>query len=871
MTESTRFCTKCGTELAEDAGFCGKCGKEAPVEAENGADAVGHPALRALADRYEIEGELGQGGMAIVYLAHDVRHDRSVALKLVRPDLSAALGSERFLREIQIAAKLTHPNIVPLYDSGEADGALYYVMPFIEGESLRDLIEREGQLSVEDAIRITREVADALAYAHSMGVVHRDIKPENVLLAAGHAVVADFGIAHAVSESGGERLTQTGMSVGTPSYMSPEQVSGEHHYDGRTDIYSLGCVLYEMIVGEVPFTGPTAQAVMARHSMDAVPPPHTVRDSIPDELEDVILKALSKTPADRFHSASDLAETLDAIVRGEAPRLTTGFRRQQHVRRERSRLPMIVMGAVTVIAVIAAVVFWRSIGSGGRLPEGALDSRAVAVLYFEDLSPGGELAHITDGMTEDLIDQLSRARAIEVISRNGVEPYRTSAVTADSIARALDVGTVVDGSVDLVGDSLRVLVRLFDGESGVDFDRISLEVPIVDVLGAQDSVAGEVARQLRERIGEEVRLRERRVASGNSAAWILVQRGERSRKEAEQLLQEGDYEAGFAAFERADSLLASAEELDRDWVEPIVMRGWIAYRGARLSGDLEYVLEQIDLGLGHAERALALDARAGWALELRGTVRYFNWILGVIPDPDEAEAVLHAAQSDLEAAVEADPSLAGAHSTLSHLYYQTENIVEAVMAARTAYQEDAYLSVADGVLWRLFLGHYDLEQLTQARRWCDEGALRFPEDFRFTECQLWAMTMEGVEPDADEAWRLWSEMSDLVPEGVREIQTHRAQMIVGGILGRAELGDSARITLDGARVGADVDPNLELHFIEAYMRTVIGEDDEAIALLRRYFAANPPEDDESEDGWDTHWWWRGLRNHPEFEGVTGRN
>jgi serine/threonine-protein kinase len=218
----------------------------------------------ALADRYTLERELGRGGMAVVYEALDVRHDRTVAIKVLRPELAASLGAERFLREIQIAAKLTHPNILPLHDSGEADGTLFYVMPYIEGESLRDLLSREKQLSIDDALQITREVGDALSYAHSLGVVHRDIKPENILFQAGHAVVADFGIARAVSEAGGESLTETGLAVGTPAYMSPEQATATKEIDARTDVYSLGCVLYEMLSGETPYSAPTPMAMMAK-------------------------------------------------------------------------------------------------------------------------------------------------------------------------------------------------------------------------------------------------------------------------------------------------------------------------------------------------------------------------------------------------------------------------------------------------------------------------------------------------------------------------------------------------------------------------------------------------------------------------------
>jgi len=248
----------------------------------------------ALVEHYAVERELGRGGMATVFLAEDLKHHRPVAIKLLHQELAAALGADRFLREIEIAARLQHPHILPLYDSGRAGGFLYYVMPYVEGESLRDRLQREKQLSLEDALKVTAEVASALAYAHSHGVVHRDIKPENIMLSGGSAVVADFGIARAISAAGeGQHLTQTGTVIGTPAYMSPEQATGSDEIDGRSDQYSLACVTYEMLVGEPPFTGPTPQAVMARHSLDAVSPPSIVRATIPDATEDAILRPCS--------------------------------------------------------------------------------------------------------------------------------------------------------------------------------------------------------------------------------------------------------------------------------------------------------------------------------------------------------------------------------------------------------------------------------------------------------------------------------------------------------------------------------------------------------------------------------------------------
>ncbi|MFL5511605.1 MAG: serine/threonine-protein kinase, partial [Gemmatimonadales bacterium] len=269
----------------------------------------------ALEERYAVERLIGEGGMATVYLANDIRHDRKVAIKVLRPELAASIGADRFLREIKVAAKLQHPNILPLYDSGEASDFLYYVMPFVEGESLRVLMEREQQLSLPDSIQLTCDIADALHYAHTNKVVHRDIKPENILLRDGRPLVADFGIARAVSAAG-EKLTETGMAVGTPHYMSPEQSLASEHIDGRTDQYSLACMLYEMLVGQPPFHGPNAMAILARHSLEAVPSLQVVRNSIPDEVEDAIMRALEKTPADRFPTIRDFADALAEVDLG---------------------------------------------------------------------------------------------------------------------------------------------------------------------------------------------------------------------------------------------------------------------------------------------------------------------------------------------------------------------------------------------------------------------------------------------------------------------------------------------------------------------------------------------------------------------------
>ena len=279
----------------------------------------------ALAERYRLSREIGAGGMATVYLAEDVRHDRRVALKVLRPELAAVIGAERFLAEIKLTANLQHPHILPLFDSGEADGYLFYVMPFIEGETLRDRINREKQLPVAEAVRFATEVASALDYAHRHGVVHRDIKPENILVHDGQALVADFGIALAASKAGGSRMTETGMSLGTPYYMSPEQAMGEREITGRSDVYALGAVLYEALSGDPPFTGSTAQAIVARVVTETPRPLHAQRHTIPAHVEAAVLTALEKLPADRFATAAEFAEALAG--RGQSGAVTAATAR----------------------------------------------------------------------------------------------------------------------------------------------------------------------------------------------------------------------------------------------------------------------------------------------------------------------------------------------------------------------------------------------------------------------------------------------------------------------------------------------------------------------------------------------------------------
>jgi serine/threonine-protein kinase len=379
--------------------------------------------------------------MATVYLAEDLKHRRRVAIKVLNPELARALGSERFLREVEVTANLTHPHILPLHDSGEADGFLYYVMPYIEGETLRDRLNREGQLPVYDALQITKEVAAALSYAHSQGLIHRDIKPENVLLSAGEAVVADFGIARAVSAAGGERLTETGLAVGTPAYMSPEQAAGESEVDARSDLYSLGCVLYEMLAGDAPYTASTPQALIAKKLAEPTPRISVVRESVHPAVETALAKALAKTPADRFLTAQEFAEALTAEM--VVARVVT------------ARWLRPVAASAGVVVVLLAVWGLFTLGGGPAYER-------LAVLPPTNLMNDPDQEYFVAAMHNALITELQQA-GVAVIARTSVMQYENIQKPIREIASELGVGALVEASVLRVGDSVEVEIKLVDG------------------------------------------------------------------------------------------------------------------------------------------------------------------------------------------------------------------------------------------------------------------------------------------------------------------------------------------------------------------------------------------------------------------------
>ena len=438
-----------------------------------------------LAGRYRIERELARGRTATVFLAHDMKHDRQVALKVLHTELAAAVGPERFVREIQFAARLDHPHIVALHDSGEAHGLLYFVMPYVAGESLRDRLDREAQLPIAEALSIAGDVADALGYAHSLGVVHRDIKPENILLADGRALVTDFGIARAINAAGSDRLTETGIALGTPAYMSPEQGTEEGGVDGRSDLYALGCVVYEMLTGAPPFTGPTAQAILARHAVDPVAPIRTVRDTVSEGVERAVLKALAKVPADRYPSAAAFAHALTV------PGLP--------VRVPRTRKARLVIGAsLSAVAALALLVGFNLGGWRGRASAngGATWLRSIAVLPLDNLSRDSMQDAFADGMTTALITDLGRIRALRVIAKRAVIPFKGSALPAHLIAESLHADVLVEGGIERSGDRFRLDLQLIDAASGSQLWADRFEDATQNRFSVQDTASRSVVAAL---------------------------------------------------------------------------------------------------------------------------------------------------------------------------------------------------------------------------------------------------------------------------------------------------------------------------------------------------------------------------------------
>ena len=643
---------------------------------------------RVLADRYVIEREIASGGMATVYLANDRRHSRTVAVKILRPELVSAIGPDRFSREIEIAAHLSHPHILSLYDSGEADGSLFYVMPYIQGESLRQKIEREKQLPIDEAVTIARQVASALDYAHARRLVHRDIKPENVLLHEGVPMVMDFGIALTQSASADDRLTLAGHTLGTPHYMSPEQASGEVNLDARSDVYSLACVLFEMLTGAPPFTGPNAQAVIAKRFTDTAPSIRRFRPAIPEAVEAAIRKALARNPADRFPSCGAFADALARPVQRESP-----------------------------------------------LP-------SVAVLPFLNLSPDPENEFFADGVTEDVIAQLSKIRGLKVISRTSVMRYKKREQGLREIADTLGVATLLDGSVRRAGNRVRIVAQLVDASSDQPLWSETYDRQLTDIFAIQSDVALRIAGALEAELSPEEKTRIKKQPTDDVQAYQFYLMGRhclarwtnegfvQAIKHYEQAIaRDTNYALAYAdlgylyteigigvagslppaeAFRKAKAAVAKALELDPELPDAHAVQAHLM-----MSCDYDWVGAEAEY-----QRAIELNPNSGVAYDSYGLMlssleRYDEAIAAqeraheldpVTHRMDIATTYMRAGRFDeatraITACLELDPHLALAHATQGWVYLLTGKPEQGIASLRYA-----VLLSPDSTLYRAQLG-----------------------------------------------------------------------------------------------------------------------------------------------------------------------
>ncbi len=592
--------------------------------------------LRAgLAGRYEIERELGAGGMAVVYLARDTARSRRVALKVLRPVLGSIVGGDRFQREIALVAQLVHPHILPLLDSGETAGRLWFTMPFIEGESLRAWLGRETQLPLGDAVRLTREVAGALTHAHARGILHRDIKPDNILLADGHALLADFGIARAVAGETGEQLTGTGIAVGTPGYMSPEQSTADRHLDARSDVYALASVCYEMLAGEPPFTGPTAQVVIARRLSQPPPSLRTTRPGVPEAVDAVVRRGLASAPADRYATAADFSAALGAAAGGGS-----------HAPRARSRWLLPAVAAVTLLAL--GVAGYRRMSP--RPPPRAAEAEGgirLAVVPFRLIGHDSADQYLADGISQEINSTLSNLSGLRVIAQSSVAPAAETARGLRELGAALGADALVEGDVQHAGTQVRVRVRLIDPATeetrwSQEFDHTTR-----DVFRIQSEVGTRVAALLRIQLAERESRSLGRPPTTNPEAYDWYLRGRAQGDRTIPTLGELDSTV---------TNLTRAIELDSTFALAWALR-------ARALQQAVFAFDGQAARVSEAEsdvaRALALDSTLAVAWQVRGSLAW-NAVTGW----NFAQAL-----ADTRRALAIRPSDADAHAGLGSLYF----------------------------------------------------------------------------------------------------------------------------------------------------------------------------------------------------------
>jgi TolB-like protein/Tfp pilus assembly protein PilF/tRNA A-37 threonylcarbamoyl transferase component Bud32 len=782
-------------------------------------EATGIPARlrQAMADRYPLERALGRGGMATVYLARDPKHQRSVAVKVLHPELAAGLGAERFLREIRIEAGLQHPHILPLHDSGEADGFLYFVMPYVPGESLRQRLVREGPLPIEDALRIAGEVADALSHAHEHGVVHRDIKPENILLSGGHALVADFGIAKAVETAGDQRLTETGWGMGTPAYMSPEQIVGAA-VDGRSDLYGLGCVLYEMLAGQPPFPADNARAVFARHQLDLPPALRATRPEVPAVVDEAVRIALAKLPAERFATAGQFLESLRGTpAAGPARSVPLLSAERTH---RRSTRTLAALAAAGVLAVGGYLVAFRA-GSWG-LRAGRATS--VAVVPIENLEGDTNQAYVAEGMTDELITNLARIHGLRVINRRTMMAYGKGEKTPVQIASELGVDAVVTGALQRLGDTVHLTAQLtlagqhqalwagtYDGTRG-------------DLLRLQGEVARAVGGQLRGKLTSADRAG---LASTKAADPAVLDRYVRGRYWWNKRGQPNLMKA-IAAFNEA---------LDRD---PTFAQAYSALGDSYVQLGYGSFLAPDDAfpkARAAAEKALALDSALAEPHATLGFVHmYFDWDWP-------------AAEREFRAAIGRNPSYATAHEWYGLFLAAMGRFDEAQAEERRAEDLDPLsVAVASTAGWVL---DYSGKQPEAERRL--RIALR--SDSTFAIAHLYLGRVLQFEGSLDSALAHFAAMGQLrswIPNIAGEGYVYAQE-------GRRQEALAALARMDSLSRTQYVTP-----YAMALVHTALGDRDSAFVWLERSVQGR------------THWvvWlnrdlrWKPIRADPRFVALV---
>ena len=672
----------------------------------------------ALVSRYNLDRELGRGGMATVYLAMDLRHERRVALKVLHPELSSALGPDRFLREIKLAARLNHPHIVPLFDSGEAAGHLYYVMPVVEGETLRDRLLREGQIPVDESLQIARGVASALDYAHRQNIVHRDIKPENIMLQDGEAMVMDFGIAKALSVASTDTLTQTGMMVGTPAYVSPEQAAGESVLDGKSDQYSLGCVFFEMVSGRKPFVGATAQAILSRRFSDPVPSLRSICAETTDEVEAALLRALSKEPGDRFATTMDFARALVAT------QLTTP--------------------------------------DGSPLHAGGGSGKSIAVMPFINMSSDPEGDFFAEGIAEEIITALSKINALKVSSRSASFSFKGKNDDIREVGRRLQVSTILEGSIRKAGKRLRLTAQLVNVANNEQLWAERYDRELEDVFAIQDEIAQSIVSALRVVLSDDEKRAIEQVPTANVEAYGFYLRG----RQYFHQHRRKNHEYARQMFERAIELdpgyaLAYAGVADCC----SFLYQYFDATGSNLKRADSASLRAIELAPGlaeaHASRGLAVSLRG----EFDEAKREFETAVRLDPKSFEA-AYFYAracvAQGDnaeaakwFEHAVSVRPEDYASHALLATVYSALGRNDDSIQSSRRAYDSARrHLDLNPDDPRALYMGAMSLTMLGEsekAREWNRRALAMDPDDPSVLYNIACAFSMEGQLNEAFDA------------------------------------------------------------------------------------------------------------------------